>query len=142
MALNQNMKEKMYKCKYRHCLKPSEKVSESEAVMFGKRHYHKECAALHTQIERIKRIYFDFIDDKSDYVQVVGVINNLIFKKGYSPDYVEFMMKYSAVYCARNFKSPYLLHTIIENGIVEKMYKNDKQRRDVIERFDYRFRKG
>lgn len=131
------MAEKEYKCGYNHCLKPNEKVLANESVTVGKRRYHKECAELHTKIERIKRIYFDYIDDKSDYVQVVGVINNLIFTKKYDVDYVEFTMKYSAVY-GRNIKSPYILHKIIDNGIVEKKYNDEKQKKDVISRFDYR----
>lgn len=135
------MEERLYKCGYRHCLKPEEKIPLSECVAVGKKRYHKECAALHKQIEIIKRIYFDYIDNKADYVQVVGVINNLIFNQKYDADYVQFVMKYSAVYC-HSIKSPYLLYTIIKNGIVEKKYSNDKLRRDVIDRFEYRCRKN
>ena len=109
--------------------------------MVGKNRFHPDCAELHAKIERIKRIYFDYINEDCDYVQVVGVINNLIFKKGYDVDFVEFMMKYTAVY-GRNIKSPYILHTIINNGIVERKYKNEKLRTDVIKSFDYRCRKS
>lgn len=136
------MGERMYKCGYAHCRKPDEKVPASEAVLVGQRRWHKECVEIRDAINRIKDIYFNCIDDKSDYVQVMGVINSLIFNKGYKPDYVEFMMKYAAVYCQRNIKSPYILHIIIENGIVEKKYKDERLRRDVMNRFDYRFRKG
>lgn len=136
------MKDKEYKCGYGHCLTPEVKIPASEVVMVGKKRYHKECAELHAKIERIKRIYFDFLDNKSDYVQVVGVINNLIFKKGYDADFVEFMMKYAAVYCSQNVKSPYILHVIIDNGIVGRKYKNEQLRKDVIDRFDYRSRKN
>lgn len=133
------MIEKTYVCGYNHCLTPNDKVLASESVMVGKRRYHKECAELHARIERIKRIYFDYIDSKSDYVQVVGVINNLIFTKGNSVDYVEFAMKYTLVY-GNKIKSPYILHTIISNGIVEKKYNDEKQKKDVVSRFDYRTR--
>lgn len=135
------MKEKEYKCQYRHCLHPKSKVPASEVVMVGKNRFHPDCAELHEKIERIKRIYFDYINEDCDYVQVVGVINNLIFKKGYDVDFVEFTMKYTAVY-GRNIKSPYILHTIINNGIVERKYKNEKLRTDVIKSFDYRCRKS
>lgn len=132
---------KEYKCKYVHCLNPDKKIPEKEVVMVGKQRFHKECAELRERVERIKKIYFDYVDDKADYVQVVGVLNNLIFKKKYDVDYVEFMLKYTVVY-VRNIKSPYILHTIIKNGIVEKKYNDPKMRLDVIERFDYRIRKG
>ena len=135
------MAERLYKCGYKHCLHPNEKVPLSESVQVGKRRYHKDCADLYSKIEQIKRIYFDYIDDKCDYVQVVGVINNLIFVKGYDADFVMFMMKYTAVFCQnQNIKSPYILHTIIKNGIVEKKYRDKKLRKDVIDRFEFRCR--
>lgn len=133
------MAEKEYVCGYNHCLKPNEKIPASESVIIGKRRYHKECAELRSKIERIKRIYFDYIDSKSDYVQVVGVINNLIFNKGYDADYVEFTMKYTAIF-GKNIKSPYILHTIIKNGIVERKYNNEYLRKAVNNRFDNRTR--
>lgn len=133
------MAAKEYKCGYNHCLHPNEKIPADEAVLVGKRRFHEDCAELHAKIERIKRIYFDYIDDKSDYVQVLGVINSLIFTKEYDIDFVEFMMKYAALY-SRNIKSPYILHTIIKNGIVEKKYNDKKQRMEVVSRFDYRTR--
>lgn len=130
------MGERLYKCGYRHCLHPETKIALSDSVAVGKRRYHKDCAALHEKIEQVKRIYFDYVDSDSDYVQVVGVINNLIFNKRYDVDYVIFMMKYTAVFCARNVKSPYILHTIIKNGIVEKKYSDDNLREDVNHRFE------
>jgi hypothetical protein len=133
------MMEREYKCGYTHCLKPNVKIPASGVVMVGKKRCHDECAELHAKIEKIKRIYFDYINDKSDYVQVVGVINNLIFNKGYDVDFVEFTMKYTAIY-GRQIKSPYLLHTIIKNGIVEKKYNDEKLRMVVNRQFDYRAR--
>jgi len=132
------MAEKSYVCGYKHC-HIHEKVPASEAVIVCNRRYHKECAEIHERIEYIKRIYFDYIENKSDYVQVVGVINNLIFKKFYSLDYIEFTMKYTAVY-GGNIKSPYLLHTIVKNGIVERKYNDENLRKDVEIRFDNRTR--
>lgn len=134
--------EKQYKCAYRHCLIPDQKIPASEVVMVGKQRMHSCCAEFREHIEKIKRIYFDYIDSQSDYVQVVGVINNLIFNKKYDIDFVEFTMKYTAVYCQNKVKSPYILHSIIDNGIVEKKYRNKKKRMDVIDRFDYRSRKS
>jgi len=136
------MAERLYKCGYKHCVKPDEKIPLSECVAVGKRRYHAECAEIHEKVEIIKRIYFDFVDDKSDYVQVVGVINNLIFEKKYDIDFVEFTMKYTAAFCKDKVKSPYILYAIIKNGIVEKKYSNDRLRKDVIDRFEYRCRQS
>lgn len=132
---------KTYKCGYRHCVKPDEKVLETEAVRVGRRYYHPECSKMADKIDVIKKIYFDYIDDKSNYVEVVGVINNLIFKKQYDVDFVEFLMKYTVVYGGK-IKSPYILHVIAKNGIVDKKYNDEKLRMDVIRRFDNRCRKS
>ena len=134
------MAERMYVCGYKHCLHPNEKIPLQESVMVGKRRYHKDCAELHAKIEVIKRIYFDHLDNKSDYVVVVGVINNLIFSKGYDAEYVEFMMKYLVAYVCK-IKSPYTLHVIIKkNDAIREKYNDEKKKRDVISRFDYRTR--
>lgn len=134
------VKEKSYKCGYNHCLKPDEKVPESESVLVGKRRFHKECAELREQIERIKRIYFDHIDNKSDYVQVVGVVNHLIFKKGYSADYIEFLLMYLSIFYY-NLKSPYALHRIAENSFIKEKYDNKQKKEGVVALFDRRCRK-
>ncbi len=132
------MSVKEYKCGYKHCVCESIMIPASESVVVGKRRYHKECAEMHSKIERIKRIYFDYIDDKSDYVQVVGVINNLIFIKKYDVDYVEFVMKHVAIY-SRNIKSPYILHTIIKkNELIKEKYNDENKRKGVNDRFAYR----
>lgn len=135
------MAEKYYKCAYRHCLRPHEKVPASEVVMVGKQRCHDECAEMHSKIEELKRFYFDNLDNKSDYVQVVGVINNMIFKKAYDCGFVLFLMKYVLVYGAK-IKSPYLLYTVADNGIVDKKFKNEKMREDVERRYEYRQRQG
>jgi hypothetical protein len=130
------MEEKVYVCGYNHC-QIKEKIPASEAVVVGKRRYHKECAEIHSKIEDIKRIYFDYIDNNSDYVQVVGVINNLIFAKFYSVDFIEFAVKYTVIYGGK-IKSPYALHKIVKNGIVERKYNDENLRKGVEIRFDNR----
>lgn len=132
------MAEKLYVCGYKHCM-IKEKIPASEAVKIGNRRYHKECIEMRNKIEEIKRIYFTYIDDKSDYVQVVGVINNLIFLKGYSADYIEFLMKYLVSYIVK-LKSPYTLHIIIKNESIYEKYLDPNKREVVLRNYDYRTR--
>lgn len=131
------MTEKSYKCAYRHCLRPDEKVPASQVVMVGNKRCHAECAELSIKITKLKNFYFDNLDDKSDYVQVVGVINKLVLNKKYDCDFVLFLMKYIFVYGAK-VRSPYLLYKVAENGIVDKKFKNAKMRKDVELRYEYR----
>lgn len=127
-----------YKCQYKHCSHPEDLMLKEDAVLIGTKRYHKDCAQIHDTIERAKRVFFDNIKPDSDYVQTVGVINNLVFKKGYSADYVEFMMQWLALRGAK-VNSPYSLHYAINNNLISRDYKDNSKRQDVINRYAYRF---
>ena len=132
------MAERMYKCKYGHCIHPEEKIPASEVVMVGKNRYHKDCAETREKVEIAKRIYFDHIDDKADYVQTLAVLNNLIFDKKLGVDYIIFVLKYLVAFGGK-VKSPYVLHHVAEkNKIVQEKWADERKRRDVLDRFDYR----
>lgn len=129
---------KGYKCQYKHCLHPQDLMQKEESVLVGTKRYHADCAKIHETIERAKRVFFDHIKPDADYVQTVGVINNLVFKKEYSADYVEFMMQWLALKGAK-VNSPYSLHYAITNNLILRDYKDSTKRQDVINRYAYRF---
>lgn len=107
----------------------------------GKRYFHKDCAEIKDKIDIAKKIYFDYIDEKTEYKIVVGVINQIIFRKGYSPDLVIFMMKHIIANNCK-IKSPYILHYIIKNPMVREEFADETKRAKVIERFEYKQRQG
>lgn len=127
-----------YKCGYNHCLHKDEPVSAEDAVVIGKKRYHKDCALTKAMIEECKNIYFQHIDCKSDYVQTVGVINNLVFNKKYEVEYVRFTLMWLALRGA-TLKSPYSLHYAVNNNHIVREYKNPTLRQEVQDRFAYRF---
>lgn len=127
-----------YKCQFRHCSHPDDLMSKEDAVLIGTKRYHTDCAQVHETIERAKRIFFDNILPDSDYIQTVGVINNLIFKKNYSADYIEFMLQWLALRGAK-VKSPYTLHYTVSNNLILRDYRDERKRQDVINRYAYRF---
>lgn len=129
---------KTYTCGYRHCLHTGEKVTEDEAVMVGGKRMHSDCARTHATIERAKQIYYR-INPNHDYRQIMGVFNNLVFKKEYPADYVEFMMMYIAMECPNVLKSPYTLHYMIKNNLIDRKYKNPTQRQELIRRYACRY---
>lgn len=92
--------------------------------------------------QQIKALYYDvyyLVNQNSDYKQVVGVFNRLIFMKHRDISFVDFLIKYGAVFGA-SFNSPYVLLVMDKNEEIEKKYKTEKER---VERwFDYRFRKN
>ena len=133
------MAERLYKCGYAHCQHDEEKAPLSEMTRIGKRYWHKDCAEIKDKIDIAKKYYFDYIDDKNEYKVVVGVLNNIIFKKHYSPDLVIFMMKYIVAHNCK-VKSPYVLHYVIKNRMLHDEFSDDAKRMKVISRFEYRQR--
>lgn len=129
---------KTYKCGYKHCQHPDDPILKDEAVLIGSKHYHKDCAEIKNTIDRSKRVFFDHILKGADYVQTVGVINNLVFKKGYSAEYVEFMLMWLALRGSK-VNSPYSLHYTVTNNLIVRDFKNPVSRQDVINRYAYRF---
>ena len=127
-----------YKCQYKHCTHPQDLITQDEAVLIGTKRYHKNCAEIRNTLERAKRVFFDNVKPDSDYVQTVGVLNNLVFKKGYSADYIEFMLMWLALRGAK-VNSPYSLHYAVNNNLILRDYKDDSKRQDVINRYAYRF---
>lgn len=117
--------ERLYVCGYTHCLHPNEKATESEMVLVGKKRFHKDCAEIREYIEEMKTLYFDNIDDKANYVEVISVLNNIIFKKGVDPRYMIFAIKYIIKKKAR-LKSPYSLHYLPTNKIIVNLYNKER----------------
>jgi hypothetical protein len=94
-------------------------------VLVGKKRFHKDCAEVREYIETMKTLYFDEIDNKANYVEVVSVLNNIIFKKGVDPRYMVFAIKYIIKKKAR-MKSPYSLHYLPTNKTIVILYNKEK----------------
>ncbi len=110
-------------CGYNHCLHKGEKVTEQDSIMVGKRRLHIDCAEVRDHIEIIKNLYFNYVES-ANYVEVVGVINNIIFKKGVNPRYMIFALKHII---SKNvvIKSPYFLHYLPKNKIIIKLWEKE-----------------
>ena len=57
------MPDKEYVCAYKHCLHHGQKVKSSESVIVGNKHYHWDCAATKQEIEEIRNVYYERIDE-------------------------------------------------------------------------------
>jgi DNA-binding MarR family transcriptional regulator len=75
-------------------------------------------------IEELKDLYFEQIDKNADYVQVVSVINCIVFKKFVDPRYMIFAIKYLIKKHAR-IKSPYSLHYLPNNKTIQNLWKKE-----------------
>jgi hypothetical protein len=116
--------EKLYVCGYNHCLHKGDKVTEQDSVIVGKRRFHIDCAEVKGYIDTLKDMYFDHIDEKANYVEVLSVINNIVFTKGVDPRFMIFALQYIINVKAR-LKSPYSLHYLPNNQRIVKLWQKE-----------------
>lgn len=116
------MGEKLYVCGYKHCLHEGEKVPESEAITIGKKRYHKDCIKLSETIKLIKDTYLERIDSETNPVQLLSVINTMIFKKGINADYILFALEDM---CNKKvkFKAPYTMYYFEKNLVLKNRWR-------------------
>lgn len=119
------MATKSYVCGYKHC-QIHEKVLESNAVIVGKRRYHKECAELRNKINQLKELYLDNIDPNTPMVELLGVINRIIFTNHTDIDYMLYAVT-DLIQRKVKIKSPYTLYYIADNKQKYSRWKQKQQ---------------
>lgn len=113
---------KTYKCGFRHCQHESCEVSQDEAVKIKNRYYHEDCAKIYSNIEELKRLYYEKISNTVVMPQLMSVINNIIFKKKVDSNYFVFAVKY-AINTKRKINYPQGLHYIIDDYRIKDAWK-------------------
>jgi len=121
------MAEKQYVCGYKHC-KIHNKIPASEAVIVGNRRYHIQCAETREKLNEMRDLYIDNIDKNVAIVELVSVLNQLIFTKNVNIDYMLFAMK-NVVLRKLRIKSPYTLHYIAENKQIQTLWIKENKRK-------------
>ena len=116
------MGEKSYVCGYKHCVHKGEKVLESEAIIIGKKRYHKDCVKLSETIKLIKDTYLERMDSETNPVQLLSVINTMVFKKGVDADYILFALEDT---CNKGFKfkAPYTMYYFEKNLVLKEKWR-------------------
>lgn len=110
----------MKKCCYKNCLVKTE-IDEKVAIRVGNKYYHPECLKTKEQIDEIIKLWAEKINEHVVYSQLRSVINNIIFTKGVSSDYLLFGLKYY-IFERIPLNYPQGLHYVIQNKDVEKAY--------------------
>lgn len=119
------MPDKEYVCAYKHCLHHGQKVKSSESVIVGNKHYHWDCAATKQEIEEIRNVYYERIDDTASFPILSKVLNDLVFKYELEIDYIRFAVNYYADYKIK-IKSPFTLLYLRNNEYMRKKWKKGK----------------
>lgn len=87
-------KTKVYKCKYSHCKHDSKDIKDDNFIKVGNNYYHNDC---YEEKELIAKIIDIFMKEVNSDVVVSGlrrVINDIVYNKGKSAEYLLFGLKY------------------------------------------------
>lgn len=118
------MGEKSYVCGYKHCIHNGEKVTESEAIMVGKKKYHKDCLRVSEIIKLIRDTYIEHQNKDENYAVILRVVNTLVFNKGIDADYVLYWLE-DINKKGIKLKSPYALHYCTKNLALKQKWRED-----------------
>jgi len=88
-------KSKTYKCKYSHCKHDTRDIPSDEAVKVGKSaYYHEDCRREMELIKEIIDIFYVKVDNNVVMPRLRKVLNNIIYNKNVSPEYLLFGINY------------------------------------------------
>ena len=107
------MAEKMYVCQYKHCQHKEDKIPASKAYIFNGKRMHLECARTQGVIKKIWDIYQE-MDETADYRIVIHVVNQLVFDKKVSVDYLLYWLE-TMVNRGVKLKAPYAMSYAMKN---------------------------
>lgn len=125
-------KEKVYKCRYNHCLHETQSVVASEAIKDGNRYFHKDCYKTKKDIDTVVNLFKEKVNPNVVFSVLRGVVNNIVFKKGVESGLLLFGLNY---YISNkiNLNYPQGLYYVIQNRNVIKGYTEKKNREYLIQ---------
>ena len=115
----------MHKCSYGHCLHPETEVGDNEAVIISGKYYHWDCAQVKNDIQELRDIYINRIDQKVKIPVLVKVLNDLVFKYNQPIEYIKYALKYYGDH-GTVIKSPFTLLYLRRNPMMWRGYEKSK----------------
>ena len=125
-------KEKVYKCRYNHCLHENQRVLASEAIKDGSRYFHKDCYKTKKDIDTVANLFKEKVNPNVVFSVLRSVVNNIVFKKGVESGLLLFGLNY---YISNkiNLNYPQGLYYVIQNKNVIRGYEEKKNREYLIQ---------
>lgn len=130
---------KQYKCGYNHCVHENGTVTDEEAVLIGKRRWHRDCYELKGLIEEIEENYVEHISRSVPVAYLRKIVNDIIFGKKLENSQVEkwksnleagrylsFCLKF-AIENGIPLTHPPGLYYLIDNARVKKAYQKEQE---------------
>ena len=107
------------KCAYSRCFCEDKSLDDKDVIKINKSRFHAECYAVREDINQIKLLFHDYVNENVVWSQLNGVINNIIFNKGCTSPYLLFGLKY---YIEKKIPLNYPagLYYVIQNKDVKK----------------------
>jgi hypothetical protein len=85
-------KEKIYKCRYKHC--PwNNQVSSNQAIKVGNNYYHKNCGKDFTNLKKIRELSFQ-VDNTVVFSCLNKYLKELVIIRKIETDYILFTLEY------------------------------------------------
>lgn len=117
-------KSDIKKCRYAHCLHDCKDIdlTTDKFIKNGSSYFHEDCYQARQNIQLIKQLWHDHIDELVVYSQLNKILNQLIFNDHVSSDYLVFAVKYSINSDDINLRHPPGLKYVIGNQRVKNAY--------------------
>lgn len=112
-------------CRYAHCLHKDKNINlvTDKYAKDGSAYYHEDCYRTRDDIQRIKILWHDHIDNMVVYAQLNKILNNLIFVEHISSDYILFAVKYAIDNKNVKLQHPPGLKYILGKDYIKEAYK-------------------
>lgn len=107
------------KCNYSRCFCEDKSLDDEDVVKIKNKRYHSQCYSVSQDINLIKKLFHDYINENVVWTQLNGVINNIIFEKGCTAGFLLFGLKYYIEHKI-SLNYPAGLYYVIQNKDVKK----------------------
>ena len=109
------------KCDYKNCSEPL----DDEIIKVKGRNYHKSCYQTKNDILEIRDLFAENINKNVVFSSLMSVINNIIFRRGVTSDYLKFALNYY-IQNKIPLNYPQGLYYVVQNKDVKTAYEKSK----------------
>lgn len=82
------------KCAYSRCFCEEKSLDDEDVVIINNKRFHSQCYSVREDINQIKILFHDHINENVVWTQLINVINTIIFEKGCTAGFLLFGLKY------------------------------------------------
>lgn len=82
------------KCAYSRCFCEEKSLDDKDVVIINNKRFHSQCYSVREDINQIKILFHDHINENVVWTQLINVINTIIFERGCTAGFLLFGLKY------------------------------------------------